>query len=134
MELKDLVGIHKLSGVDYVPSTRNKEPYDYYGNDILFCLDGITYLITEDEDDGYRSYMTELEITDRQIKNVFSEQTVECKYIDKDRECNETSDILQIYSLDEKMILEIGTGNTDDYYPYTVFNYNPENMDINQNT
>ena len=31
-----------------------------------------------------------------------------------------------------KLILEVGTCNTDDYYPYTVFNYYPENMDINK--
>lgn len=132
MKLKDLVGKHKLSGVDYMPSLRNKEKYDDYGNDILFCLDGVTYLMTENEDDGYRSYMTDLEITDRKIKNMFPKQDVECKYVDKSKEWNEESDILQLYSLGGKLILEIGTGNTDDYYPYTVFNFSPESMDINK--
>lgn len=30
------------------------------------------------------------------------------------------------------MILEVGTANTDDYYPYYVANWNPENMHINE--
>lgn len=130
MELKDLIGRHKLSGVDYVPSTREKiSKLEDYGNDILFCLDGITYLITEDEDDGYRSFMTELDITDRTIRNVFPAQEVECIYVDEvDKE---TADMIQMKSLDGKLILEFGTEMINDYYPYTVFAYYPENMDIN---
>lgn len=66
MELKDLVGRHKLSGVDYMPSIMEDEFYNC-GNDILLCLDGITYLMTEDGDDGWRSYVSRIEVTERDV-------------------------------------------------------------------
>ena len=132
MTLSELVGIHTFSGIDYVPSVMNKDRWDNFGNDILFCLDGVTYVMTEDEEDDYRSAMTDLEITERVIKNTFPGQTVECKYASKRDDEWGSTDILQIYSLDGKLILEMGTDDTDDYYPFTVFNYYPENMDINQ--
>ena len=134
MQLKDLVGVHKFSGVDYIPSTRsNEEQFKYMelGNDVIFCLDNVNFLLTENECDGYRSCMEDLEITDRQIKNTFPPQYVKCDHYTFD-ECGNKSDILKIFSMDDKLILEVGTDNTDDYYPYTVFNYYPENMDINK--
>ena len=134
MELKELEGRHKLSGVDYMPSTR-EEQYCSFGNDIIFCLDGKNYIITEDENDGYRSYMTELETTDKQIRNKFSNQEVECKYVEEyidEYGIGSTCEILEIYSLDGKLIMRAGTDTSDGYYPYTVFEFKPENMDINK--
>ncbi|CUO44463.1 hypothetical protein MCI89_14465 [Muricomes sp. OA1] len=121
IKLKDFIGKHKLSGVDYVPSPE--------GNNILFCLDGIKYILVENEYDGYRSYMDGLDITDKKISHVFPAQVVECVYeaeID-----NWESDILFMFSLDGKLILEIGTEMVNDQYPCAVFAYYPENMDIN---
>lgn len=115
MKLEDLAGNHILTGIDHTCG------------EVLFQIDGLNYLIIEDEDDGYRSYMSELEITDRTIKNIFCGQPVRCEHQ------GEESDILRIYSSDNKIILEVGTDYTDDYYPCAVFNYYPENMDINQN-
>jgi hypothetical protein len=134
MELRDLSGEHLFSGVDYIPSTSAKDEWDDFGNDILFCIDGVNYIMTEDQADGYRSYMTELEITNREIKNVFPGQKVRCEFVDKvsDDYWSESANILQIYSSDNKLILEVGTKNTDDYYPYTVFEWRPENMEINK--
>ena len=31
----------------------------------------------------------------------------------------------------EKIVLEVGTDNTDDYYPYCVMYWTPENLSIN---
>lgn len=135
MELKELEGSHKLSGVDYMPSTRVFDYYSSFGNDIIFCLDGKNYIMTEDENDGYRSYMTELETTDKPIRNIFPEQEVECKYVEEyidEYGIGSTCEILEIYSLDGKLIMQAGTDTSDGYYPYTVFNYHPENMDINK--
>ena len=126
MELKDLVGRHKLSGVDYMPSIMEDEFYNCC-NDILFCLDGITYLMTEDEDDGWRSYMSEIEVTGRKIKNIFPDQEVVCKYSDDEYNNN----ILRIYTLKGKLLLEVGTFDYDDWYPCAAFEWHPENMDIN---
>ena len=44
----------------------------------------------------------------------------------------ENNDILVFVDFENgKEILEIGTGNYDDYYPYCVLNYYPENMSCN---
>ena len=115
MKLEDLAGNHIFSGIDHV------------GCEVLFQIDGSNYLVIEDGDDGYRSYMNEIEKTDRVIKNTFLGQSVKCEHQ------GEETDILKIYSLDNKLILEVGTDYFDDYYPCAVFNYYPENMDINQN-
>jgi hypothetical protein len=53
-ELKDFVGKHILSGIEFSTMIRK----DYWGEDesvnyIKFTLDGITYLAVEDPDDGY---------------------------------------------------------------------------------
>lgn len=122
MELKDLIGRHKLSGVDYVPSPE--------GNNILFCMDGIIYILIENEYDGYRSFMDGLEITDKKIKNIFPEQIVECVYQEKDDDL--ACDKLFMFSTEGKLILEMGTEMVDESYPCAVFTYYPENMDINR--
>lgn len=132
MELKDLVGKRILSGVDYIPSRMKCTDCKEYGNDILFCLDGINYLMTEDEDDGYRSYMTELEVTSRKIENMFPGQEVICEYIEKGSYDLTEKDILQMKSLDGKEILRVGTDYNDAQYPYAIFEYYPENMGINK--
>ena len=62
MELKDLVGEHELSGVD--TTTERVKPYGDYYEVVRFVIDGKTYKATEDPNDGYRSYLKELEVTD----------------------------------------------------------------------
>ena len=133
MELEKLVGEHFLSGFEY-----GTEKYkDYYSNCeddreyTLFILDGITYLASENPEDGYRSCMNELEITDRIVSNKFQPIKVYCTM--KENGTYEVNDVLEIRDgINEKTILEIGTMNTDDYYPYFQCEYNPENMSINQ--
>ena len=130
MQLQDLVGKHYLSGIDY-----GQEKYDNYGVEddrqcIIFILDDIKYIASEDPEDGYRSCMKELEITEERISNIFESVEVLCKM--KEDGAYETNDILEIYDAENGLlILSIGTGNTDDYYPYFEFDYNPENMSVN---
>ncbi|MBN3451381.1 hypothetical protein [Clostridium botulinum] len=103
MELKDLVGNHKLSGFEY-----GTEKYkDILGGIddrefIIFILNGIKYLASEDPDDGYRSVMNELEITDRKVSNIFKPIDVICKMRKSNDDDFETNDILEIY--DKKII------------------------------
>jgi len=118
MELKDLEGKHILTGVDYLP----KE----YGAEAIFCLDGITYKITEDADDGYRSYMGQLEITTQKVRNTFPEQKVVVTYRGEDEE------MLVFITESGKKLLAVGTDYSEDYYPMAIFDWNPELMDINQ--
>lgn len=82
-------------------------------------LDGKTYKAIEDPDDGYRSYLKDIEITEEKISNNFPPQKVIGKM--KDDEEWETNNTIQFIDVvTGKVVLEIGTDNADDYYPYCV--------------
>lgn len=132
MELCDLAGNHKLSGVEYTTtSTSDSEEF----MSIIFILDGVAYRAEEDPDDGYRSYMKELvvlsdEEAEKLCKNRFEPEEVVCEYDEGDED--EANDILYINnSITGEAILELGTSNTNDYYPCCVMNYKPEFMQCN---
>jgi hypothetical protein len=132
MELKDLVGRHTLDAVDF---ETQKIPGWGGGfedcNCIRFRVDGVVYIALEDPVDGYRSSMRELMIVDCKMTNVFPE----VKVLARHRTINEYHDIDNVLELiDErtgKVIVEVGTANTDDYYPYFVAKFHPEAMVIN---
>jgi len=127
IELENLIGEHLLSGVDNI-QVDETEPIDA----ILFILDGVTYMAIEDPDDGYRSMLAELKIVDRKVNYMFPPQKVIAKMApDTTWEVN---NILQFYdATTNKLVMEIGTGNWEDYYPYFVFRWLPENLAINKN-
>ena len=127
MELKDLVGIHELSGLDQATFDAG------YGYDdaVAFhlILDDITYKIMEDPCDGYRSYLGEITVCTDNVTNKFPPQIVEGKMsTDAYRDVIIFTDIYT-----DKIVLEIGTDNCDDYYPCCVMNWQPENLAINNN-
>ena len=131
MELKDLVGEHILSGVDMT----SKPYWGYRYQDcqvINFVLDGITYSAIEDLDDGYRTMMGEIKvITEPVVSNAFPGQEVVARMLpDSKYEKNEVLEIIDIRT--GKTVLQVGTANTDDYYPYFVAEFTPENMFINK--
>lgn len=133
MELTDLVGEHLLQGVNHTVERFE----DWIGtsedaNVIRFKLDNKVYQAIEDKDDGYRSYCKELVEIDEPIQYEFPPQTV----IARMRENNsyEENKVLEfIDPVTNLQVLAIGTGNTNDYYPYCVLEWNPENMAVNQN-
>ena len=132
MELKDLVGEHELSGVD-TTTERVKQYGDYYEDFkvVRFVIDGKTYKATENPDDGYRYYLKELEVTYEKVTNNFPPQKIVGKMKDdSDWERNDT--IQFIDATTGKVVLEVGTDNTDDYYPYCVLRWSPENLAINE--
>lgn len=136
MELKDLVGIHMLDAVDY----GQVDVRQSYGSETVLCnmlrmrIDNVTYVCIENPDDGYRSSMRALrtlEPGETPILNVFGYIIVECKH--DVGVADTTNDLLKVYDVENgKLILEVGTANTDDYYPYYVANWSPENMHINE--
>jgi len=99
---------------------------------VIFILDGVAYQAVEDPDDGYRSYCKDIEIVDAAtIKNKFEPIEVICKMTEDGQ--YQKNDVLEIYDgITGGIILEIGTENTNDYYPYFVFRFTPENMSLNQ--
>lgn len=136
ISLQDLVGEHMLSGVD--TATISKTTWGSGMEDcnvINFILDGVTYSAIEDPSDGYRSSMEEIRIvTDVKVKNVFEPIKVIAEYVAEDvnRYRGHACDILELYDASNKLkVLEVGTDNSDDYYPSFVASFSPENMSLN---
>jgi hypothetical protein len=136
-ELSDLVGLHELSGVSFsdIP-TKLYSWSDEMENcqHVSFILDGITYTAIEDPSDGYRSSMKDL-IVGGDVANRFAPQKVFCTYEDKGKpgsSYESASDLLVVRdAVTSKVVLIVGTGNTDDYYPYFCAEFSPENMACN---
>lgn len=120
-----LLGEHMLSGVDLFNSKVKQEWGDYYEDCqcISFVLDGVTYAAIEDPSDGYRSSMESLKISDHEVKNVFSPIRVVCKK--KGNEGYHDNDTLQFIAMNGRVVMEVGTDNADDYYPWFVAFFDP---------
>jgi hypothetical protein len=137
MELKDLVGEHVLTAVD---NDTTVEIVGYSGeprsaNGMLFTLDGVTYRVIEDENDGYRSSAREIEVftTSEPLRNRFTGCRVVCRYIDGQFENSPSNDLLELIDVvTGQTVLLVGTKDVDDYYPSYVANFTPENMASNQ--
>ena len=131
-ELKDLVGKHILSGIE-VGMMEHEDSWGHWEkcNYIKFALDGVNYLAIEDSSDGYRSYMHDLEVSDTPCKIHLPNIEVVCRMQEDDN--YERNDVLEFIDvLNGKKILAVGTANYDDYYPYCVLEYTPENMSCNE--
>jgi hypothetical protein len=130
MELEDLVGKHILSGVD-----EDSKSIERYGslencNVINFVLDGTTYSATEDPEDGYRSSMDEIIVSDFTVKNSFA--GIEVLGIMRGTTDYSKNDVIDFFDTKNgKLVLSVGTENTDDYYPSFVASFVPENMSVN---
>ena len=135
MELKALVGEHQFDAVDF-----SNEQVKTWGDEFEACqvmrfrLDGNVYVAVEDPSDGYRSCMNELTVSeDATMKNVFEP----VKVIGRHREestysSSSTDDVLELIDADSgNVVLEVGTENTDDYYPCFVAAFHPEAMTHN---
>lgn len=132
MELQDLCGEHMLDAVDF-----STEQFDSYGDGsfenaevIRFRLNGVVYTATEDPKDGYRSCMRELVVSNAEMTNSFQPMRVIGRHRTTGRyDC----DILELIdAVTGRIVLEVGTENTDDYYPGFVAAFHPEAMSINQ--
>ena len=134
MELKDLVGKHLLTGVDEF----TKAEIVYGGFEdcqyLNFILDGVTYTVIEDPDDGYRSSMKEIKVSDVPLTNMFAPIEVIASYKDIDKYGTKGDLLIITDAKNGKVILEIGTEDTNDYYPSFVANWSPENMAVNNET
>lgn len=131
VEFQDLVGEHVFDGVDTVAQSVNTWGDRYENCEVMnFRLDGKVYSATEDPSDGYRSCLDSFLETEERIKNVFPGVRVLARV----RTSGEygPADILELVDLvTGKIVLEVGTENTDDYYPWFVAAFHPENMATN---
>lgn len=131
-DLIDLIGKRMLDAVDF--STDRVKQYDDQYEDCSVCrfrLNGIVYTAIEDPEDGYRSCMASLDVSDAEMTNVFPPVEVLGKHRTK-REFGCVDDVLELVdTVTGKVVLEVGTDNTDDYYPSFVASFHPENMAVN---
>ncbi len=128
MELKDLVGEHYLTGVESHVSKVNM--WDEDAECLTFILDGVAYTAMEDPEDGYRSCLGDIiEEPDTSIvKNRFAPIRVVAIMSDES-----DAEVLQLIEIESgSIILEVGTRNTSDYYPWFVADFFPDRLACNQ--
>lgn len=126
MKLKDFVGFHILNGVRRGRLCDGEET-----NFIAFRLDGVTFLAVEDPDDGYRSYCKELVIDNNIEVTIIPNTEVLCVMM-PDSYYVRNDVLLMIDTKTRSCVLEVGTRDTEDYYPYCVMSWHPENLYINR--
>jgi hypothetical protein len=127
VDLDSLVGVHTLDGVDL--STERVERYGSLenANVMRLRLDGKVYTAVESPDDGYRSSMDRMFVEDCKINNEFPPVQVLARK--KDRTSYQVNDTIELIDLvTGKVVVEVGTDNSDDYYPSFVSAFWPENM------
>lgn len=132
MILEDLVGPHELSGVEYgmVPREDNAGrtwEFDDDSNTMTFVLDGKAYCAIEDPSDGYRSCMRDIiEVPVADVKNRFAPVLCVATHLTQ-KDGGGQCDVLVVTDPDAtKVYLEVGTDNSDDYYPSFVGYFDPK--------
>lgn len=139
MELKDLVGTTILQGCEWGKATVKissyRDPEEVAG--IHFKLGPTTYSMYEDPNDGYRSSLATIEVDKHEIKNTFAPCVVKVTHLTSEKHPyggdERAVDILEIRCAETgKLIIEVGTDNTDDYYPSCVMSFVPANLIHNQ--
>lgn len=91
------------------------------------CLNGFTFVMFEDKDDGYRSGLRTILVFPGQqcITQLHTGIDVYVKKAQDERE-----NVLELYSPDvDKTLVRFGTNNSDEYYPNMVFFMDTENID-----
>lgn len=125
VDLSQLVGNWTLTGVSY--SEANLGRWSEHCQMINFILNGVTYTALENPDDGYRSSLDYVYISDAPVSNVFEGCEVKAVY-----ENNRHDDIVTFTDIHTGLpVLEIGTEDIDDYYPGFTARFSPENMWVN---
>lgn len=132
VELESLVGEHVLDGVD--PGSIRVPYYGKVLHDVAtlrFRLDGVLYEAQEDPEDNYRSSLQHLiRLDGDHIDNAFTP----CRVVGRMREdgkysVNNTLELVDVVT--GKVVLAVGTDNTDDYYPECVMMFDPSAMASN---
>ena len=124
-------GLGTLSGVQRIDVVSGC--WDEVVNGYIFVINGITYKIHENPDDGYRSYTEISVVTDKETicNNTFPPQSVFITSENYNKYWGENDEMYTIYNMDGEVILRFGTDRTDSYYPMAIFEFHPQNMPIN---
>lgn len=131
VKLKDLDGRRvTIHGIDIV--VREPDPHNWWdeaSNVHYVSINSQTYRFCEDPDDGYRSYLEDVEIVDRPVKNIIRPVACRCTWNEKGVTDHFAADILTFTDIvSDKTILRVGTGDVYDYYPIAILEWHPENI------
>ena len=137
VELDDFIGKeYLLTGVDKerIPNP-NYDEDRYYEDETLnvirFVLDDVIYQVEENPDDGWRSSMRDIKVIDTNIQNRFGSVTVKAQWMaHSDYVENYVVEFVDVLS--NKVVLSVGTGNWNDWYPYFVDRWEPQNLYVNR--
>ena len=123
--LDTFLGKHCLSGVEYT-TVKDDEGYQYEA--FKFCLDGTTYIVSKDPDDGYRSRCREIIVSKTPCSAYFWPPIeIVGLYDDDDRK-----EVIKFVDANNgKTVVRFGTENSGDWYPCCVMEWIPENMSSN---
>jgi hypothetical protein len=134
VELKDLVGMHRLSGVTFerLEPEADADCPDEAANSCTFILDGKAYQAIENPADGYRSSMRSLRrVSVKAVKNRFEPIRVLCRY-QGEGDFGEADDLLEMLEcVTGRTLLTVGTRRVSDYYPVFVADWQPEKIPAN---
>lgn len=98
--------------------------FPFYGAaERQFKLGDQVWEAIEDEDDGYRSHLGTIE--QKQSDAIFF-QTPLATIVVQTRDSNTEDGFKLVDTADGHVWLQVGTDNTDDYYPYFIFEYTPK--------
>lgn len=134
----DLAGDHVFG----IVPTKARHPFSNDADGVCFVLDETTYLVFEDPSDGYRSSAGpvlsweggayEIGYDGYDFPNYIREPVVCTHRTTGKDEWEDGADILEVRSKETgELIFEVGTANTDDYYPSFVNSWNPAGLSAN---
>lgn len=125
MELKDLIGPHKLEAAAR-PDVRH--PFSD-GEGIAWEMDNKVYMVFEDNNDGYRSEAGPLFVADGPAYRLWSPDYIHRDVVGRHVTKGDYSghaDILELIDVETGHVwLRVGTDNVDDYYPSFVAVWTP---------
>lgn len=131
LDLSDFEGQHLLSGVEFDTTDPRGWSDGDKANRITLVIDDVPFGFVEDPNDGYRSTMECVELSDAIVNNTFEHILLDFTYINE-----EHHELLVAHkpgmndkSL-ETAVLQVGTDNTDDYYPCYVDYWSPEKLHL----
>ena len=109
---------------------REGKVYRFYGVDNnCFKLNNSVFEAVEDEDNGYRSYLDTVELSDKENLIFFDAPLALVTVQDiGEGELGEDRGYRLVDAVDGHIWLQFYTDNTDDYYPCFRFEYEPKEM------
>ena len=126
MKWKELYGERTLLAI----RTDVRHPFSVDAGGVALYLDDFTVFVFEDPCDDYRSMAAEPLIANTPLYNFgCSPEYLRIPVrVSTMADCDGADGIQLVDRRNGKVILRLGTDNTDDYYPYFVCDWRPQNI------